>query len=451
MVGGRGGRLIGDEWRARRPAPLGTNGGRGGSPHRRGDYNTAVGHFDKRTQALYLLSVARNFEPVHHDALITQLGSLEALLDAPEGELKRVELSGSRMQRLLEARRGCDPLRELERLEARGITFTGWGGECYPELLAQIPDPPLGLFCRGDVQQMRHHGLAVVGSRKCTERGREHATQFGRELAELAVPVVSGMALGIDGAAHEGALEAPGPTVAVLGCGVDVVYPPQHHELYERLCERGLVLSEYPPGVGPLAEHFPQRNRIISGLSRGVLVVEAPLGSGALITARLAAEHGREAFALPGPLRSPHYAGNHHLIKRGQAKLVESVDDIFVEFGTNRAALRKERFATALLPLEEAPGGGGEDVAGSESSAAGAMGAAYAAPGPRPATSLSAAPEGVSAEERRVLEALSYEGTHVNDLVRKLGFTTAQCIAHLTLLEIKGLITSASGGYYVRL
>jgi DNA processing protein len=309
--------------------------------------------------------------------------------------------------------------------------------------LARIPDAPLGLFYRGDASQMRHHGIAVVGSRKCSERGLAHAEQFARELAELMIPVVSVMALGLDGAAHDGALSAPGPTVAVLGCGVDVCYPPQHRELLERLVAHGLVVSEYPPGTGPLKEHFPQRNRIISGLSRGTLVIEAPMGSGALITARLAAEQNREAFALPGPLRSPHYAGNHHLIKTGAAKLTENVDDILVEFGTNRAALRKERFATLQLPFAaQAVAEDGVDAA--------AAAASETEPSPA-STGLSLSAINVTAGEQRVLEGLSYEGTHVNELVRKLGLTTAECIAHLTLLEINGLISSASGGYYVRL
>lgn len=366
--------------------------------------------------------------------LVTQLGSLEALLDASDDELSRLDLPGNRLQRLIEARRGCEPGRALELLGPQGITFVGWGDDGYPELLARIPDAPLGLFCRGDVQQMRHHGVAVVGSRKCSERGLEHSAQFSRDLAELAIPVVSGLALGIDGAAHDGALGAPGPTVAVLGCGVDVCYPPQHRELYERLVARGLVLSEYPPGTPPLKEHFPQRNRIISGLSRGTLVIEAPMGSGALITARVAAEQNREVFALPGPLRSPHYAGNHHLIKTGTAKLVEQVDDILVEFGTNRAVLRKARLAAGQLPLPL-----------TADDSAGATGPAEAPAWPQ----LALAP--LPDVEQRLLEALSYEGSHVNELVRKLNLTTAQCVAHLTLLEIKGLISSASGGYYVRL
>jgi DNA processing protein len=210
---------------------------------------------------------------------------------------------------------------------------------------------------------------------------------------------------------------------------VDVIYPKQHHELYEQLVASGLVISEYPLGTEPRKEHFPQRNRIISGLSRGIIVAEAPMGSGALITARLAGEQGREVFALPGPIGSPYSRGTHDLIKRGRAKLVENVDDVLVEFGTNRAILRKERITAFQLPLDQhSRPEGSRDVAAS-STAAG----------------------GLSAEEQQMLGALSYEGTHINDLVRKLGITTPDCIARLTMLEIKGLITAAGSGFYARL
>ncbi|MDQ3023456.1 MAG: DNA-protecting protein DprA, partial [bacterium] len=236
---------------------------------------------------------------------------------------------------------------------------------------------------------------------------------------------------------HSGALEASGPTVAVLGCGVDTVYPPQHHELYEQLCERALVVSEYPPGTEPRKEHFPQRNRIISGLARGVLVVEAALGSGALITARLALEQGREVFAVPGPVASPFTKGTHHLIKTGGAKLVENVNDILVEFGTSKAALLKEKYGE----------GGGRKVGvapappakNADDSATGRAGVTDTVQG------------NLSPAEHSMLEAISYEGTHINDLVRRLSITTPECIAQLTMLEIRGLVCASSGGYYVRL
>lgn len=392
-----------------------------------------------RLQALYLLAMARNFTPADHDRLVLQLGSLEALLEAPEDELKRLDLRGGQLNRLLEARRGCDPAREIDKLAAREIQLAGYGEENYPELLAECADAPLLLFCRGRMEQMLHHGIGIVGSRKCSERGAEIARQFGRDLAELGIPVISGMALGIDGAAHNGALEVRGPTVAAVGSGVDVVYPPQHRQLYDELCENGLVVSEYPPGTEPLREHFPQRNRIISGLSKGTVVVEAPMGSGALITAKTAIEQGREVFAVPGPISSPNVKGCHNLIKRGEAKLVEGIDDILAEFGTNRASLRKERQAAGGLFGAETAAGAAETSSPQRSSESGGQGETERAPG------------GLPDPERQVLELLSYEGTHVNDVVRRLGMSTAQAVSLLTLLEIRGLISAQSGGYYVRL
>jgi DNA processing protein len=367
-----------------------------------------------RRDAIYLLAAARNFNPAALGRIEAALGSLEALIDCPEQELKRVGLAGGMTARLLEVRAACDPAADLSQHAGQQITMVAWGEPEYPELLRELADAPLALFCKGDPRIMQGHGIAIVGSRKCSERGRDAAGQFGREIAELGIPVVSGMALGIDGAAHEGALNVNGPTVAVLGCGVDVVYPPRHQELYERLCAEGLVVSEYLPGSEPRKEHFPQRNRIISGLSKGCLVVEAPMGSGALITARTSIEQGREVFAVPGGLHNPHTRGNNALIKAGQAKLTESVDDILDESGESRADLLQPR-----LPLEQ--------------------------------NEPPAAPARVSSEEQRLLELVSYEGSHVNDLVRKVGITTPECISHLTLLEIKGLISSASGGYYIRL
>lgn len=359
----------------------------------------------------------------HHDLIVDGLGNIEAVLDADDQDFSKLKLAASMRQRLLDTRGGLDFNRAEDELAGPGISVVGYGSDDYPELLAQIPDAPLMLFCKGDTSMMRHHGVAIVGSRKCSSGGPEISAMLGRGLAELGIPVISGMALGIDGAAHEGALAAPGPTVAVLGCGVDVVYPPRHHELYERLCAEALVISEYPPGTTPDKPHFPQRNRIISGLSRGTVVVEGSLNSGALITARTAIEQGREVFAIPGPIRSPYAKGPHHLIKSKNAVLIECVDDILVEFGTTRADLLNQRQSTTS-PVHAAAGSAG---------------------GPVQAGAIAA-----NEVEQRVLEHVSYEGTHINELVRKLGFTTAECIAHLTMLEIKGLISTASGGFYIR-
>lgn len=205
------------------------------------------------------------------------------------------------------------------------------GDEAYPPELLQTEDPPLLLYVLGQLPALRHpQRLAIVGSRNPTPQGALNARQFAQALGRAGVCVVSGLALGVDGAAHEGALEAGAPTLAVVGTGLDRVYPSRHRDLAHRIAAQGALISEYPLGTPPLAPNFPKRNRIIAGLSQGTLVVEAALQSGSLITARLAAEQGREVFAIPGSIHSPQARGCHALIRQG-AKLVESAQDILEE------------------------------------------------------------------------------------------------------------------------
>ena len=204
------------------------------------------------------------------------------------------------------------------------------GDDDFPDLLARIPDPPERLHVVGDVEALHLPAIAIVGSRNPTEGGRQNAFAFARHLSRAGFCIVSGLALGIDTAAHEGALEGGGKTVAFLGHGMDRIYPPQNIELARSIAARGAVCTEFPPGSAPRREHFPQRNRLISGLSLGTLVVEAAKRSGSLISARLAAEQGREIFAIPGSIHNPMARGCHQLIRQG-AKLVESADDILCE------------------------------------------------------------------------------------------------------------------------
>jgi DNA processing protein len=206
------------------------------------------------------------------------------------------------------------------------------GDAAYPPLLAMIPDPPEALWLRGRLEPLTGLAVAIVGSRAATAYALEAAGALAFDLARRGVVVVSGMARGVDGAAHRGALEAGGVTVAVLGCGVDIAYPGEHRRLRDEILERGAVTAELPPGAPPLAHHFPLRNRIISGLSRAVVVVEAGEKSGSLITARCALEQGREVMAVPGSTLSGRNRGSHALLKDG-AKLVEGVDDILDELG----------------------------------------------------------------------------------------------------------------------
>jgi DNA processing protein len=202
----------------------------------------------------------------------------------------------------------------------------------YPRLLLEIPDPPAVLYLHGRRELIGRPGLAVVGSRNATPQGVSNAEQFARSFSAAGLTIVSGLALGIDAAAHLGGLDQAGSTIAVLGTGADILYPQRNRALGERISREGLIVSEFPLGTPPHGSNFPRRNRIISGLARGCLVVEAALASGSLITARLAADQGRDVFAIPGSIHSPHAKGCHALIKQG-AKLVESAQDLLQELG----------------------------------------------------------------------------------------------------------------------
>lgn len=213
---------------------------------------------------------------------------------------------------------------------APGQSIVTLADAAYPPQLLEIADPPALLYVLGDVALLAHRGLAIVGSRNATPQGAADAERFARAFSAAGLTIASGLALGIDAAAHRGALAGAGSTVAVLGCGIDVVYPQRNAALYREIAARGALVSEFPLGTPPVAANFPRRNRLISGLVRGVLVVEAALASGSLITARLAAEQGRDVFAIPGSIHSPLSKGCHALIKEG-AKLVESAQDVLDE------------------------------------------------------------------------------------------------------------------------
>ncbi|MDH4052387.1 MAG: DNA-processing protein DprA [Rubrivivax sp.] len=225
------------------------------------------------------------------------------------------------------------------------------GDPAYPAALLQTPDPPLLLFAQGDPAVLSRPALAIVGSRNATAQGLDNARAFARHLSEAGWAIVSGLARGIDAAAHEGALLGDGGTIAVVGTGPDRVYPSAHRALAHRIVERGLILSEYAPGTPPLPLNFPLRNRLIAALSQGTLVVEAALQSGSLITARLAAEAGREVFAVPGSIHAPQSRGCHALIRQG-AKLVETAQDILEELAPQLRPVAAASGAAALEPAD---------------------------------------------------------------------------------------------------
>ncbi len=283
------------------------------------------------------------------------------------------------------------------------------GDPGYPQALLAIEDPPLLLHRMGRLAAAPQRALAIVGSRNATPQGVQNAARFGRAFAEAGVTVVSGLALGIDGAAHEGALEGASPdmvaTIAVVGTGLDRVYPRQHRELAHRIAERGMLLSEYVIGTPPLAENFPRRNRLISGLSQGTLVVEAALQSGSLITARMAAEQGKEVFAIPGSIHSPHARGCHALLRQG-AKLVESAQDVLEDL----------RF---VLP----------------------------AAAPETEAEETEEPEG----EGALLAALGYDPMGLDALIARTGIPAPLLQAQLLELELAGRVARLPGGLYQRI
>lgn len=248
----------------------------------------------------------------------------------PSEILERIKVEGSPSWReaLAATSRIFDPAKELSRCEEFGIELIPYGNGRYPPLLKETSDPPLVLYVRGSLIESDQAAVAIVGSRHPSLYGREQAKRFGGRLAEMGLTIVSGFARGIDREAHEAALGVRyGRTIAVLGSGLDVIYPKEHQNLYEEIAERGALISEFALGTQPFAENFPKRNRIIAGLSLGALVVEAHSRSGSLITAHLAIEEGREVFALPGRVDQPGSRGVHRLIKEG-ATLVESPEEV---------------------------------------------------------------------------------------------------------------------------
>lgn len=278
------------------------------------------------------------------------------------------------------------------------------GDPRYPPRLLQTPDPPLVLFVLGDATLLAEPSIAIVGSRHPSAQGSDNARRFARELSQRGLLVVSGLALGIDGAAHEGALSLPAPTLAVVGTGLDRVYPARHHDLAHRIAEHGALVSEFLPGTPPLRENFPQRNRVIAGLTLGTLVVEAAPRSGSLITARLAGEYGREVFAVPGSIHAVQARGCHALIREG-AKLVESADDVLEEVDRPASPLRA------------------------------------------PAPAATTPPQG---EDDPVLDALGHDPTNLDTLLARTGLPTPELLGRLLELELDGRVARLPGGLYQR-
>ncbi len=311
-------------------------------------------------EAWIILNAMKKVGPVRVRALIERLGSPAAIFEAGERDLRAAPGVGpeaaSSILRWREE--SIDPAAEEAAAARLGIRIVVRDEEDYPPLLREIHDPPLALYVRGTIAPEDRHAVAVVGCRGATHYGRSMAERIASELARCGICVVSGLARGIDTAAHRGALRASGRTLAVVGCGLDICYPAENRDLADRIAGSGAILSEFPLGTAPERSNFPMRNRIISGLSMGVVVVEAGDRSGALITADEALAQGRSVLAVPGRIDSPKSRGTHRLLKEG-ARLVDCVDDILDEFGwlfRGAAAARGGAPAPApsLAPEEEA-------------------------------------------------------------------------------------------------
>ncbi len=349
--------------------------------------------------------------PARIAALLKHCGSPGEAWCAPAPALGAIpELEGL-VERLIGERRRIDPLQEWRRLEQLNIGCLSLDSPRYPPLLKQISQPPPLLYCLGEWREEDNLALAIVGSRRCTFYGKEVASRLAGELAAAGFTVVSGMALGIDTAAHGGALDAEGRSIAVLGCSVERCYPAANRDLMKRIAQDGAVMSEFPLDTLPLPQHFPRRNRIISGLSLGTVVVEASQKSGALITAYCALDQNREVFAVPGNVGSPYNRGSHRLIKEG-ARLVETADDILEELGMF------------------APGGfaAAQETAKAQEQKIAAL----------------------EDDERQILEQVPYEPLHIDEIVRLCGGDAAGTGASLLNLELKGLIRQLPGKYFIR-
>ncbi|HEV2176269.1 MAG TPA: DNA-processing protein DprA [Terriglobia bacterium] len=351
--------------------------------------------------------------------LVEHFGSPQAAFAAPQSEIERSGLAPRVAQGLSSQASVKEAEKELEAAVKAGCTVVAHSDDDYPPLLRQLPDPPLALYVLGERRLLSQHAVSIVGTRRPSAYGSSVAHRLAGDLAQRQLVIVSGLARGIDSAAHRGALEAKGRTVAVLGSGADVIYPRENKSLAEKICQSGAVISEFPLGTSPQPENFPIRNRLISGLSLGTVIVEAAEYSGSLITARLAAEQNREVYAVPGNITSPQSFGPNLLIKQG-AKLVDNWMDVVEEFP---AAIRTE-----LLP------------------AASATEASVAAGETAPLFEPSLTPD-----QRAVYDALRVDqALFIDSVCGSVPLAQPRILTALLELEMNGLVRQLPGKNFIR-
>ncbi len=340
--------------------------------------------------------------------LLEKFGTPEAVIKSGFAELSGVE--GIKKEVALDITRGnfhCDPDKELSRVRDFGGEIITFNDEAYPLLLKEIHDPPMLLYVKGREIPRNMAFIAIVGSRNATHYGMKAAEKFGQGIARRGLGIVSGMARGIDSASHWGCINGMGHTIAVPGTGIDIIYPESNKKLYNKIIDTGTVISEFPMGTSPMPANFPRRNRLISGMSRGVIVVEATRNSGSLITASLALDHGREIFAVPGSIDSFKSTGCHLLIKQG-AMLVENADDVLEGLGLNFSNLEKtDTFRDKeILPENDM--------------------------------------------EKAVYELVGNYPVHIDEILRQSGLKPGELSGILTMMELKGMLRQLPGKMFVR-
>jgi DNA processing protein len=347
--------------------------------------------------------------------LLREFGSPDAVFNASLTALEAQHIPAAVAQAIYSRQPISAAAKELAQAQALGISLVTWDEPHYPRLLSEIYDPPPLLYVRGNMELLSRHLISVVGARRPTPYGNQMAERLARDLAARGLVVVSGLARGIDACAHRGALSTPaGTTIAVLGCGVDVVYPKENKKLFEEIEKRGAIISEFPLGTFPGAQNFPIRNRVIAGMPLGVVCVEGAQYSGSLITARLAMEFSREVFGVPGNVTQPTSFGPNQLIKQG-AKLVTGWEDVVEELPT---AIRAE-----LLPVES--------------------------PGVQERAVL--VEESLAPTERTLYGLLSLdEARHVDELVELSGLNSSEVLAALFELELKGVVRQLPGKHFLK-
>jgi DNA processing protein len=354
-----------------------------------------------------MLARATGLTADHVRALFAITGEESSLCDSPQ--LLREVRAPPAARHFLASPDESALSADLRWIESSGVTLISCLDTAYPPLLAQAPGAPPVLYVLGCVEALGSIQLAMVGSRSPTAAGRRNAYDFAAALARAGLTITSGLAVGVDAASHAGALDVEGVTIAVLGTGVDTVYPAANEALAERIRTRGALVSEFPPRTAPAACNFPRRNRVISGLSRGTLVVEATCRSGSLITARFAAEQGREVFAIPGSIHSPQSRGCHKLIREG-AKLVEDLADVLSELQIplpKQGVNSSKRLPETLLPLDK--------------------------------------------EYEMLLDALGFEPATLDDLIERTGLSSESVASMLLILELDGCVAALPGGRYDRM